>query len=61
MTEIGSGWHIDKISKGLPPLRRSILSKKAQDKEDEIKKNYMKLISGGIIVNSSYIGTSLNG
>ena len=61
MTEIGGGWHIDKISKGLPPLRRSILSKKAQDKEDEIKKNYMKLISGGIIVNSSYIGTSLNG
>ena len=52
---------MEKISKGLPPLRRQKLSKKSQDEEDEIKKNYMKLISGGMIKNSNYIGTSLNG
>ena len=50
-----------KITKGLPPLRRPKLSKKAQEKEDEIKNIYMKLISGGMIGNSNYIGTSLNG
>ena len=49
-----------KIAKGVPPLRRSTLSKKSQDKEDE-NKNYMRLISGGNIINSNYIGTSLNG
>ena len=49
-----------KITKGLPPLRRPKLSKKSQEKEDEIKKNYMKLIGIGMIVNSNYIGTSLN-
>ena len=51
----------EKITKWLPPLRRSKLSKKEQDKEEEIEKNYMKLISGGMIGNSNYIGTSLNG
>ena len=50
MTEIGGGWYMEKFSKGLPPLRRPTLSKKAQDKEDEIKK-IMKLISGGMIGN----------
>ena len=49
-----------KITKGLPPLRRPKLSKKAQEKEDGIKK-YMKLIGMGIIGNSNYIGTSLSG
>ena len=29
-----------KSAKGLPPLSRSTLSKKSQDKEDEIKKLY---------------------
>ena len=50
-----------KKTKGLPPLKRPKLSKKSQEKEDEIKKNYMKLIGIGMIVNSNYIGTSLNG
>ena len=40
MTKIGGGWYMKKSAKGLPPLRRSTLSKKAQDKEDEIKKLY---------------------
>ena len=40
MTEIGGGWYMEKSAKGLPLLRISTLSKKPQDKEDEIKKNY---------------------
>ena len=51
----------EKNAKGLPPLRRPKLSKKAQEKEDEIKNIYMKLISGGMIGNSNCIGTILNG
>ena len=39
MTEIGGGWYLKKIAKGLPPLRISKLSKKSQDKENEIKKH----------------------
>ena len=35
-TEIGGGWYMEKIAKGLPLLRRSTLSKKYQEKEDEI-------------------------
>ena len=61
MIDIGGGWYMWESAKGLPPLKRPTLSKNAQDKEDEIQKNYMKLISGGMIGNSNYIGTSLNG
>ena len=50
-----------KITNGLTPLRRPKLSKKSQEKEDEILKNYMKLIGIGMIGNSNYIGKSLNG
>ena len=60
MTEIGGGWYMEIISKGLPPLRRPKISKKAQDKEDEIK-NYMKIIGIWMIRNANYIRTSLNG
>ena len=38
MTEIGGGWYMGKSSKGIPPLRISKISKKAQDKEDKIRK-----------------------
>ena len=38
MTEIGGGWYMEGIDKGLPPPRRPKLSKKSQDNEDEIKK-----------------------
>ena len=51
---------MEKIAKGLPPLRRPKLSKKSQEKEDEIKKNYMNLLGIGMIKNSNYIATSLN-
>ena len=36
MTDIGDGWYIGKFSKGLPPLKRSKLSKRSQQKQDEI-------------------------
>ena len=52
---------MEKSAKGLPPLRRPKISKKAQEKQDEIQNIYMKLISGGIIVNYNYIVTNLNG
>ena len=52
MTDIGGGWYMENSSKGLPPLKRSKIIKKAQDKQDEIQKklyesnkwwNYWKL------------------
>ena len=33
MTEIGGGWYIEKIAKGLPPLRRLTTSKREQNKD----------------------------
>ena len=59
MTEIG-GWWYTKKTKGLTPLRIPKLSKKLQEKEEKIK-NYIKRIGIGMIRNSNYIGTSLNG
>ena len=59
MTDIGGECYMVKVAKGLPPLNISRLSKQSQEKEDEIKYIYMKLISGGIIGNSNCIGTSL--
>ena len=38
MTDIGGGWYMEKIDKGIPPLRINKLSKKAQKRQDEIKK-----------------------
>ena len=49
------------ISKGIPPLRGTILSKKVQGKQDEIQKIYIKLISGGMIEDLYCIGRILNG
>ena len=48
------------MTKGLPPFRIQKLSKKAQEKDDEIEKNYTLLIGIGIIGDSNYIGTSLS-
>ena len=61
MTDIGGGWYMEKSARGLTPLRRTKLSKKSQERQDEIQKNYMKLISCGMIGNSNCIGTNLNG
>ena len=41
MTYNGSGWYMKKRAMGLPPLKRSKLSKKSQEKQDKIQKNYM--------------------
>ena len=38
MTDIGGVWYMEKSARGLPPLRRTKLSKKAQERQDEIKK-----------------------
>ena len=37
MTGIGGGWYMKKSAKGLPPPRRTKLSKKAQERQDEKK------------------------
>ena len=49
-----------KSAKGLPPLRRSTLSKNHKRRRIKLK-NYMKLISGLSIGYFNCIGTSLNG
>ena len=38
MTDIGGGWSMGKGAKGLPPLRRTKLSKKSQEMQNEIQK-----------------------
>ena len=37
MTDIGGGWYMEKSAKELPPLRRTKLSEKAQERQDEIQ------------------------
>ena len=38
MTDIGGVWYMEKSARGLPPLNRTKLSKKAQERQDYIKK-----------------------
>ena len=38
LTDIGGGWYMKKCSRGLPPLKRTKLSKKAQERQDEFQK-----------------------
>ena len=61
ITDIGGGWYLEKCAKGLPPLKREKLSKKAQNGDDLIKNKLFNLICGGMIGDSNYIGTCLNG
>ena len=61
MTEIGGGWYMEKMTKGLPPLRRQKLSKNHKRKMMKLKRNYTLLTGIGIIGNSNYIGTILSG
>ena len=35
MIDIGGGWYMEKIANGLPPLRKTKLSRKAQERQDE--------------------------
>ena len=46
MTDIVGRWYMEKSARGLPTLRRTKLSKKSQETQNEIQKNYIKLISG---------------
>ena len=39
ITDIGGGWYLKKIAKGLPPLKRTKINKKAQERHD-LKKKY---------------------
>ena len=36
ITDIGGGWYLKKFEKGIPPLKRTKLSKKAQERHDLI-------------------------
>ena len=38
MTDIGGGWYLAKSAGGLPPWKRTKLSKKAQERQDYIQK-----------------------
>ena len=42
MKDIGGGCYMEKSAKGLPPLRRTKLSKKSQEMQDEIQKKVYK-------------------
>ena len=53
--------YLIKRDKGLPPLNISKINKKDKRSIMKLNKNYMKLISGGMIGNSNCIGTNLNG
>ena len=61
ITDIGGGWYLEKCKKGLPPLMRTKLGKRHRKCRILLKKNFLYLICGGIIRNSNYIGTCLNG
>ena len=37
MTDIGGGWYTERSARGLPPLKKTKLSKKAQERQDGIK------------------------
>ena len=37
MTDIGGGWYLKKCARGLSPLKRTKLSKKAQERHDYSK------------------------
>ena len=39
MTDIGGGWYMEKSARGLPPLKRTKLSKNAQESQYLIQKN----------------------
>ena len=38
MIDIGGGWYLAKGARGLPPLKRTKLIKKAQERQDYIQK-----------------------
>ena len=49
MTDIGGGCYIEKSARGIPTLKRTKLSKNHKKGRTIFKKNYMKIISDGMI------------
>ena len=37
MTDIGGGWYMEKSARGIPPLMRTKLSKKTQERQEAIQ------------------------
>ena len=54
-------WFIEKNAKGIPPLERNTLGKKPNKRMMKLNLNCMMIIGGGMIGDSNYIGTCLNG
>ena len=52
---------MEKITKGIPPLRKQKLRKKQKRNMIKLNVKYTLLIVIGMIVDSSYIGTILSG
>ena len=48
MTDIGGGWYKGGSARGLPPWTRTKLSKKAQDRQDDIQKKLYEANRRGI-------------
>ena len=61
ITDIGGGWYLKKSQKGLPQLREQNLVKRHRKGRILLKTNSFNIICGGMIGNSNYIGTCLNG
>ena len=61
MTDIGDHWYMEKMNKGLPPIRRKKLIIIHKRKIIKLKVHYILLIVVGIIGNSNYIGKILSG
>ena len=38
LTDIGGGWYLKKCARGIPPLKRTKLSKKSQERQEYIQK-----------------------
>ena len=58
---VGGEWFIDKINVNIPPMKKRLLSKNEQIKEDKIKEIIGRPIIVGMIGSSNCIGIGLNG
>ena len=61
ITDIGGGWYLEKCAKGLLPLKRTKKVNRHKRGMILLKTNFFNIIGGGMIGDSNYIGTCLNG